>query len=153
MAKDKSGDAPDLKLVTVTNDEAAQTVITAPPAPAEAAGPSTADLLALIHQLQAQLAVVQQTGAASNEQAQQATADAPAPEGADEAWHVVQPGEYWESIAQAHNTDVETLHALNAHLPHFSDRSVTIGARVRVQAEPEPEQVAADEAEADPTVE
>ena len=51
----------------------------------------------------------------------------------DGSWHVVQPSDSWEAIAEAHSTRVEKLHALNAHTPHFSERSVQVGTRVRVR--------------------
>ena len=53
-------------------------------------------------------------------------------DGSAEAFVHVQPGDSWESIAEAANTTVEALHALNAALPYFSERSVQVGGYVRI---------------------
>ena len=47
-------------------------------------------------------------------------------------FHRVAPGEDWQQIADAHAVAVEALLAANADAPHFSERSVYVGATVRI---------------------
>lgn len=63
-------------------------------------------------------------------------ADSPASDPASdpsEDTHRVQPGESWQTIADAHGVSVESLYALNGAMPHFSERSVTVGATVQIR--------------------
>lgn len=62
---------------------------------------------------------------------------APAPtadiaDGDGEVWVQVNPGDSWESLADAANLSVEELQALNADQPYFSERSVQVGGLVRI---------------------
>ena len=47
-------------------------------------------------------------------------------------FHRVAPGEDWEQIADAHAVALDALLAANADAPHFSERSVYVGATVRI---------------------
>ncbi len=53
-------------------------------------------------------------------------------DGSTEAFMQVRPGDSWESIAEAAETTVDALYALNADMPFFSERSVQVGSYVRI---------------------
>lgn len=142
MAKASMKDVADVADVDAPVEEQEQELAQEQPEPApeqpEPAGPSTADLLALIAQLQQQLAAAQQPEA-SAEPAVPGSADAPLPgnpeEGYEggEVYHLVAPADSWETLAEQYSTHVAALYALNAAEPHFSERGVTVNSTIRVR--------------------